>query len=309
MSRCSTQYIYKISLAIGLFLTSNLIPVLGQNFVYFEAKNDFLNYKGHGSDKYFTAGITSGGLLDLKQNKSHYLTIALTQNMYTSSNIVLAPEALQPADYPYAGLTYFSIGYQIFNQKHTRFTKGEFSWGTTGPSSGAKMIQSKIHKIIGDREPIGWSTQLQLGNFIQAQIEYTHSILKSSLMKINLVGNIHLGSIFNNLTLASEFKLDKSNDPFIGHFSKLIHPYGKPHLSLWARPKIAYVLSNRLLQTNQNHFGLHQRIIHKMVYYNSVGITLQFNKFSISLIQHNNSPEFKTATKHAFGEIAIQLNI
>lgn len=309
MLRCSALYIYKTSLVIGLFLSSNFTSALGQNFVYLEAKNDFLNYRGHGSDKYFTAGVTSGGLINLKQNKSHYFTIALTQDMYTSSNIVLAPEALQPADYPYAGLTYFSIGYQIFNQKHTTFTKGEFSWGTTGPSSGAKMIQSKIHKIIGDREPIGWSTQLQLGNFIQSQFEYTHSILKSTFLKINVAGNIHLGSIFNNLTLASEIKLDKSNDPFIGHFTKLVHLNEKPQFSLWARPKIAYVLSNRLLQTNQNHFGIHQRILHKMVYYNSVGFTLQFKKFSISLIQHNNSPEFKTATKHAFGEIAIQLNI
>jgi hypothetical protein len=128
-------------------------------------------------------------------------------------------------------------------------------------------------------------------------------------MKINWTGNIQIGSIFNTLSLGTELKIDRSNDPFIGQTSKLIQPSGKPHLSLWARPKIAYILSNRLLQTNQNQFGLHQRTINKVVYHSSIGVSLQVNKVSISLIQHYNTPEFKTATKHAFGEIAIQLNI
>jgi hypothetical protein len=282
---------------------------MGQHVVYMEFKNDFLNYKGHGTDKYFTAGVTSGGLIDLKQNASHYLTISLSQNMYTPSNIRLAPEAISHSDYPYAGLISFNLGYQIFNPSNTAYTKGEFSWGTTGASSGARMIQRELHKIIGDREPNGWSTQVQLGNFIQTQIEYTRSILKSSWMKINCVGNIHLGSIFNTISVASEFKLDNSNDPFIGHFPKRVQPYGKPHLSLWARPKLAYVFSNLLLETNPNQAGPNLRTMNRIVYYSSVGISLQFNKVSISLIQHSNSPEFKTATKHAFGEIAFQLNI
>ena len=282
---------------------------MAQDFVYLDVDNDFLNYKGQGTDKYYTAGITLGGLFRVKQKKSDYLTISLSEKIFTASNIVLNPEEIHPTDYPYAGLIYISMGYQSVSPNNTFYTKGEFSWGTTGPSSGANMIQRELHKIIGDREPNGWSTQVELGNFIQAQFEHTRSIIKSSLIKINCVGNIHLGSIFNNLSLATELKIDKSNDPFIGQTSKLIQPSGKPNLSLWARPKIAYILSNRLLQTNQNQFGLHQRIINKVVYHSSIGISLQFNKASISLIQHNNSPEFKTATKHAFGEIAFQLNI
>lgn len=282
---------------------------MAQDFVYLDVNNDFLNYKGQGTDKYYTAGITLGGLIRVKQKKSDYLTISLSEKIFTASNIVLNPEEIHPTDYPYAGLIYISMGYQSVSPNNTFYTKGEFSWGTTGPSSGANMIQRELHKIIGDREPNGWSTQVELGNFIQAQFEHTRSIIKSSWIKINCVGNIHLGSIFNNLSLATELKIDKSNDPFIGQTSKLIQPSGKPHLSLWARPKIAYILSNRLLQTNQNQFGLHQRIINKVVYHSSIGVSLQFNKVSISLIQHNNSPEFKTATKHAFGEIAFQLNI
>lgn len=282
---------------------------MGQHVVYMEFQNDFLNYKGAGTDKYFTAGVSSGGLIHLKQNTSHYLTISLSQKMFTPSNIVLEPEEIPPTDYPYAGLISFNIGYQIFNTNNTAYTKGEFSWGTTGPSSGARMIQRELHKIIGDREPHGWSTQLQLGNFTQVQLEHTHSIIRSSWVKINCVGNMHIGSIFNKLSLAAELKIDKSSDPFIGHYTKLIQAYGKARLSLWARPKLAYILGNGLLETNQNQAGSNHRIINKFVYHSSVGISLQLNNFSISLVQHTNSPEFKTATKHAFGEIAFQLNI
>jgi hypothetical protein len=309
MLSCITQTIRKICIGVGFFISLNSTSLIAQNFVYFEAKNDFLNYKGHGTDKYFTGGVSSGGLIDLKRNKIHYLTISLCQNMYTPSNIRLAPETISPSDYPYAGVTSFTIGYQIFNKKNTAYTKGGFSWGTTGPSSGAKMIQSKLHRIIGDRAPIGWSAQLQLGNFVQTDIEHSRSFLKTNWLKINLAARIKLGSLFNNLTLATEVKFDRSNDPFIGHISKRIHSFKKPHLSIWARPKIEYVLTNLLLQSNQKEIGLPPRIINKFVYHSSIGISLQFHKFSVSFIQHVNSPEFKTATKHAFGEISFQLNI
>jgi hypothetical protein len=285
------------------------VKLMGQNSVYIDAQNDFLNYKGAGTDKYFTAGISLGGMFNLNKNESTYLSISLNQKIYTSSNIILDSEELSPLDYPYAGLTYLSIGYLVFNKKNTAYTKAVVSLGTTGPTSGAKMIQRKLHKIIGDREPKGWSTQLELGNFVQTQIEHTRSYLNKHWVKINMTSSIELGSIFNNLTLAPEFKLDKNKDPFIGFYNKRILTNKKPHLSIWAKPKFQLVIANCLLQTNQNSTGCFPRTINKFIYQSSVGISLQIKNLSISLIQHNNTPEFKTATPHAFGEIALQLNL
>jgi hypothetical protein len=283
--------------------------VMGQNSLFLDTQNDFLNYKGDGTDKYFTAGISLGNCIDLKKNGSQYLVISLNQKMYTPSNIVLRPEELNPLDYPYAGLTYLSVGYVVFNESNTAYTKGAFSWGTTGPSSGAKMIQRELHKIIGDREPMGWSTQLQLGNFVQTNIEHTRSYLNKNWVKVNMTSSIELGSIFNNITLAPEFKLDKNKDPFIGFYSKRISTNKKPHLSIWAKPKFHLIIANCMLQTNQNPSGCFPRTINKFIYQSSVGISLQIKNLSISLIQHNNTPEFKSATRHAFGEIALQLNL
>jgi hypothetical protein len=248
-------------------------------------------------------------MFHLNKNESTYLSIALNQKMYTSSNIILDSEELSPLDYPYAGLTYLSIGYLVFNKKNTAYTKAVVSLGTTGPSSGAKMIQRKLHRIIGDREPKGWSTQLELGNFVQTQIEHTRSYLNKHWVKINMTSSIELGSIFNNITLAPEFKLDKNKDPFIGFYNKRISTNKKPHLSIWAKPKFQLIIANCLLQTNQNSSGCFPRTINKFIYQSSVGISLQIKNLSISLIQHNNTPEFKTATPHAFGEIAMQLNL
>ena len=95
---------------------------MGQHVVYMEFQNDFLNYKGAGTDKYYTAGVSSGGLIHLKQNRAHYLTISLSQKMFTPSNIVLEAEEIPPTDYPYAGLISFNIGYQIFNTNNTGYT-------------------------------------------------------------------------------------------------------------------------------------------------------------------------------------------
>jgi hypothetical protein len=293
----------------AFFLLSSTAKTIGQDIVYLEIQNDFLNYKGHGTDKYFTGGISCGGMIDLKNNKIHYLTIALTQKIYTPSNIRLFPEELSPLDYPYAGLTYLSMGYLVFNEASTSYTKGTLSWGNTGPSSGANLIQRVLHKIIGDRKPMGWSSQLQLGNFVQTHIEHTHSFLNANWLKVNTNAAMEIGSIFNNFCLAMEFKIDHNKDSFIEFFSKRINTYTKPHISIWAKPKLEFVIGNRLLQSNPNPSGITPRNINKFIYHSSVGISFQIKKFSISLIQHHNTPEFKTAMPHAFGEIAIQLNL
>lgn len=293
----------------AIFILNSAIRTIGQDIVYIEIQNDFLNYKGHGTDKYFTGGISCGGMIHLKNNNTHYLTVALVQKTYTPSNIRLLPEELSPLDYPYAGLTYLSIGYLIFNENNTSYTKGTFSWGNNGPSSGANLIQREVHKIIGDREPMGWSSQLELGNFMQTQIEHTHSLLKTNWLKVNTNAAINIGSIFNNFYLAMEFKIDRSKDSFIEFFSKRTNTYTKPHISIWAKPKLEFVINNRLLQTNPNPSGILPRNINKFIYHSSVGISFQMKKLSVSFIQHHNTPEFKTAMTHAFGEIAIQLNL
>ena len=299
---------YFFCFAIFLVLQKPTI-VVGQNTVFLEVQNDFLNYRGHGTDHYFTAGISSGGWMDLKKNGLQFFSISLSQKMYTPSNILLTPQELSPSDYPYAGLTYMSLGYVEFNESNTAYTIGTFSWGTTGPTSGAKMIQRELHKIICDREPMGWSTQIQLGNFVQTNIEHTRSYLNKGWLKLNMTTSVELGSIFNNVTLAPEFKLDKNKDPFIGFYCKRITESKKAHVSIWTKPRFQFVISNRLLQTSQNPSGFLPRSINKIIYHSSVGISFQLKNLTISLIQYNNTPEFKSASPHAFGEIAIQLNI
>ena len=297
-------------LLAAYFLLGNTVKTIGQDVFYLDAQNDFLNYKGHGTDKYFTGGLLLGSMIHLNNNNTNYLTVALAMKTYTPSNIRLLPEELSSSsDYPYAGLTYLSIGYQVFNENNMSFSKGTFSWGNNGPSSGANLIQREVHKIIGDREPMGWSSQVQLGNIVQTHIQHTHSLLNTNWLKVNTNAAIDIGSIFNNFCLAMEFKIDRSKDSFIEFYSKRINTYTKPHISIWAKPKLEFVIDNRLLQTNPNPSGIFARNINKFIYHSSVGISFQMKKFSISFIQHHNTPEFKTATSHAFGEIAILLNI
>jgi hypothetical protein len=79
-------------LLLSFLLLGSTGRTIGQNVIYLEVQNDFLNYKGHGTDKYFTGGITCGGMIQLKNNQTHYFNIALVQKTYTPSNIRLLPE-------------------------------------------------------------------------------------------------------------------------------------------------------------------------------------------------------------------------
>ena len=82
-----------------------------------------------------------------------------------------------------------------------------------------------------------------------------------------------------------EFKIDRSKDSFIEFFSKRTNTYTKPHVSIWAKPKLEFVIDNRILQTNPNPSGIFPRNINKFIYHTSVGISFQMKKIFISFLK------------------------
>ncbi len=83
--------------------------------------------------------------------------ISLKQRIYTPSSILQTNPTAR--DHPYAGYFALGLSFQRADEKtHEHFG---LDLGTTGPASGAEMIQEWIHSTFPNvDDPVGWDTQL-----------------------------------------------------------------------------------------------------------------------------------------------------
>jgi len=84
-----------------------------------------------------------------------WITLGLSQEIYTPS--VDAP-VLQPGQRPYAGWLALRLGWG----QHTRRSMEtiDLAVGVTGPPSLAEFAQTRMHRLLSFRAPLGWSGQL-----------------------------------------------------------------------------------------------------------------------------------------------------
>jgi lipid A 3-O-deacylase len=80
------------------------------------------------------------------------------QSMFTPND--LDRPLPDPRDRPYAGLLYGSFGI-IGARNDGSFEQLQLLLGVVGPSSRAKEVQRRFHKLISSNDPKGWDTQIR----------------------------------------------------------------------------------------------------------------------------------------------------
>ncbi len=84
----------------------------------------------------------------------------LGQDMYTASDIKLAPALVGPPDHPYAGWLYTGIFKSVDRADGTHRRYG-LDIGCLGPCSGAEWTQTNLHRLLNQPLPQGWSKQVR----------------------------------------------------------------------------------------------------------------------------------------------------
>lgn len=105
------------------------------------------------------------------------VTFSVGQNIYTPDDI--EKKEVIKDDRPYAGITYFEIGFHQRLDRHMDTL--EFYGGLVGPDSYAREVQSSVHKILNSEDPKGWDNQLNDEPVIGVIYEYKKRILASNL--------------------------------------------------------------------------------------------------------------------------------
>jgi len=82
------------------------------------------------------------------------------QELYTASDIKLAPEFVLPPNHPYAGWLYGGFFKEVFRADGTH-TRIGIDIGCLGPCAGGEWTQTQFHKVLDQPLPRGWSKQVK----------------------------------------------------------------------------------------------------------------------------------------------------
>ncbi|MGH8809254.1 MAG: lipid A-modifier LpxR family protein, partial [Noviherbaspirillum sp.] len=93
------------------------------------------------------------------------------QELYTASDIKLAPEFVGSPDHPYAGWLYGGFFKEVHRIDGSRARLG-IDIGCLGPCAGGEWTQKNFHRVIDQPLPRGWSKQVknELGVMLYADV-------------------------------------------------------------------------------------------------------------------------------------------
>jgi len=121
--------------------------------------NDSLLFRER--DGFYTSGVRYTWQTSVRDGqKLDSFGWRIGQEIYTASDIKLAPAAIPPNDHPYAGWLYGGV----FRSTHTA-DGGHLHYGLDlgclGPCAGGQWAQQQLHRIIDQPQPQGWGSQLR----------------------------------------------------------------------------------------------------------------------------------------------------
>lgn len=292
--------------------------------------NDFINFRGDGTDRYYTNGLRidyfytkrqkakfpSSLLLNISDDNNNIYGWGLAQFMFTPKNIAV-PD-IQYNDRPYAGALYSIHSLQSVDKIKKIKVTSEIRLGVIGPLSFAKETQTWAHRVINYTKPEGWHNQVPNDIILNYNISIEKQILQPS-KNLLVVGNIETfsGTTYNGAGAGFTLRAGKFNNYFDDISVSPKNAKSKSQLFVFMKPAIRVVLSNALLQgglLNQispqsTGYVLSKDQIERLIVLYDVGITFEKPAYSIIITQKFIGPEFKGQYTQEFGNLTMQIKL
>jgi len=327
--KIETVLIFSIFLMIDVFSWGQGKKYLNKSF-RLTIDNDFLNYRGTGTDHYYTNGVElefsrfhekqfffAGKLLlntgNDTENIAHW---SITQLMFTPDHI--RESQVLCNDRSYAGSLYITRGRTSFSSSLNLTLHSEINIGVIGPYSFAKNTQTWMHRIISNPEPQGWNNQIKTDIVLNYNIKVSKQIFNSDKLQGNVQVASRAGTLFNDLNVGfglSAGKLDAyphdaQDNCILMKMNKSI----KSEIYFFSNGQLKLVLGNSLLQGGfiqsfknacSDFYHIDEENINRLVSLLESGIVINKFKWSLSLSENFISKEFKTTKTQLFGRIRI----
>lgn len=289
--------------------------------------NDFMNFRGDGTDRYYTNGIRldyfytkkqkakfpSSLLLNISEENNNLYGLGLAQFMFTPRNIGLAD--IQFDDRPYAGALYGVLSLESRDTINKIKITSEIFIGVIGPLSFADEAQTWAHRVIDYTKPLGWHNQVPNDIILNYNISLEKQILYYP-RKISVSGIMETfsGTLYNAAGAGFILRAGKYNSEFQELQLQKNKSRNRYQLYVFMKPVIRAVLSNSLLQgglisqltDNQEGYTLSKDQIERVVVLYDVGLVYSRPKWSILISQKFRTAEFKGQYTQEFGNITFQ---
>jgi hypothetical protein len=326
-----------LSRVLSVLLTAVLLSacgnyLLGQSFnqakslrIYLD--NDFFNFRGAGTDRYYTNGIRidyfysqkrkpklpSNLLLKISKNDNVY-GWGLAQFMFTPKHIDI-PE-IQYGDRPYAGALYAIHSLQSINTIEKIKITTEMFLGVMGPLSLAEESQTWVHGAFNYTIPQGWDNQIANDIILNYNINIEKQLLFPS-QRILLVGVVETfsGTMYNAAGMGFMLRIGKFNNYFEGtSLTQSASDKNKFQIYVFMKPVARIVLSNALLEggliyqmsAQTGAYTLDKDQIERLTLLYDVGLNIELPKLSIFISQKLRTAEFKGQYVQEIGNITMK---
>ena len=286
------------------------------SFLAVEMQNDFLDCRGHGTDRYYTAGNRIQYLSAFAKNRVHY-SIAIMQQAYTPSD--LQDSARRYQDYPYAGILFAENSIRYTGSDSSWFSVLTFSLGNTGKKSGVEAVQRGLHRLLDDEMPRGWHHILELGTYCQVDWSFYRKIEAGPNGQLLLLQEWDWGTIYKRVKMGMQFRLGQipaSRLNFIStengtHSAAQVKQLKAKRFSIYLAPCITWLISNKILERGLSEPGNYaweisgKNILRRTMLELEAGVGYQFPRLALLYHQSWQQPEFSGGESHHYGAVSI----
>jgi len=314
------KFLLNILLILGAFFAMGKNDLLAQaeakeKYFRYDYSNDFFT----GTDFYFTQGIEfeygnpglesspiMRPLISFKEADRSLYSLGIHYIGYTPKDPY--ERAVQIGDRPF--FNSFYIDHKLASIKldsHLKYINS-IELGLFGPITGGDWVHKGIHKLTGNRRPLGWPNQIENDIIINYSFDlekfkyFFSEIIEASASFRGQIGsnktrvgsgvNLKIGRI-HTLKDQVEWGANPKNTPFYAYF----------------RPEVWYAIYDASLQggifSRDSIYTIKTNEIERIVTKMILGIAFSIGNFQIQYDQAWISKEFKTGDSHAWGHLGI----
>lgn len=303
-----------------------------QHFFSIRVDDDFLNVTGHGTDRYYTAGLyirysfLPGAKRKNPLQKLLYsphpsdppiYTIGITQWVYTPDNLAATRPVI--GDYPYCSVLFLRLSRESLSGNRASLFGSSLSLGIMGPAALGREAQTVIHSLLKDTKPQGWSNQLPDYPVINYGLyDQSHLFSISRFIHVNGSASIQAGSLMDNAQVGLHILASNAAaDFFPDRIYIAAHPDPTPHPNhkkqrvfyIELRPAAKFVAYNSILEggpfDKRDDYNISPGQLNRVLFEGAAILGIRTNNFSIQYRQVFESPEFRTVMSHVYGGILL----
>lgn len=295
-------------LGTNAFAQRDSARISTNKFVRFNYENDFFTQ----TDEYYTQGLKLEGVspvfryspimwvLPRLGHSDVQYGLSAVQDCFTPTSI--RSDSILKGDRPFAGYIYLGHYKTSADYYKKQMLTAELDVGEIGSCAECAEEQKAIHDAVpGNIPPQGWQYQIATGILLDYKLRYEKALYADTAVDVDAVGQIMAGTVYDNALAGITFHFGKMRSYFLTDRTSSFQLYGV--VQGWVEGVGYNGTMQGDLFTNNSVYTLTYKEMSPLVYGDSYGICLSWNKTSITYSVTHITQEIKAGSYHGWGHI------